>query len=188
MDLKSPLFVKNTRIFSPNEIDMLLEAIPKEHSRTIFNVMLWTGMRYVEIQRLHGHPEWFIKDRNYIRLDKIASKKVKRKAEARNIPVAPQLQGELPYFFKNKQPPTLQTWDENLKRWALKAGIGPEKISAKSTRKTIEAWMHTIGMDSIEICTRQGHDSLTALRHYRESISFSPDEISEIERRLSGWK
>lgn len=178
------------RILSPFEYDGLAMQIDKPYLRTILNVAFYSGMRYVEVQRFYEHPEWWQRSRNLIYLPKEADRKVKRVAPERYIsPVPPQLIGEMPYFFKNKKPPTLQTWDVNLKRWAKKAGLVTTGISAKITRATIESWMFATGELIEKICLRQGHTQLTSLRHYLVIPQiFTEAERLEIKKRLAGWK
>ena len=176
------------RILTPSEYDRLIKVIEKDHLRTLLSVCLFTGMRYVEIRRLHQHPDYWLRDRQVIYLDRSAQKKVKRTTPERWVPVVPQLQGELPYFFKNKKPPVLKVWGENLKRWATAAGITTEGITPKMTRASIETWMYVADIPTNEICLRQGHDKLTSLNHYQAiSQAFTTAEIHEIKTRLAGW-
>ena len=35
----------------------------------------------------------------------------------------------------------VKVWNENLKRWAGKSGLGEEGIVLKTTRKSIESWI-----------------------------------------------
>jgi integrase len=174
------------KILTPNEYDRLISQIDKNHLKTLFNVCFYTGMRYVEVQRLHRHPEWVLRQEKYIYLDETAQRKVKRITPARSIPIPPQLEGELNYFFTNKTPPTNKVWNNNLKRWAVKAGISPVGIVPKTTRATIESWMYIAGLPVNNICLRQGHDHITSLRHY-QALPFSEEVKLEIKRRLAGW-
>lgn len=199
------IYVKGVRILSPFDYDDLYRVIPKRHHQTILDVCLWTGMRYVEVQRLYEHPDWIMNNRNCIHLPEEAQLKVKRRQMQRYIyPIPPQLVSILPYFYDNPAPPEQGNWNENLKRWALKAGIvereqfhennntrlkvitGLKGISSKMTRKTIESWMTAIRVPQNEICLRQGHDRTTSLKHY-QGLPFTPYEKSEILARLSSW-
>jgi hypothetical protein len=56
---------------------------------------------------------------------------------------------------------------EQDQRWAVAAGINPYGLSAKTTRKTLESWMITAGIIESAVCLRQGHDSLTSMKHYQ---------------------
>lgn len=176
------------RILSPSDYDLFDAQIEKPYLKTIFHVSFWSGMRYVEVKRFHSNPDWWQKLRKTIYLPKEANLKVMRVAKERYItPIPSQLEGELPYFFKNQKPPTIQTWDDNLKRWADHAGLGIEGITAKMTRATIESWMCAAKIPIYEICLRQGHTVLTSMNHYL-ALPFTDVEKIEINKRLAGWK
>lgn len=144
-------------------------------------------MRYIEIQRLYENPEWVMKERKAIHLPEEAQKKKKRKQKERYIyPIPPQLESILRYFFEGKKPPEKTTWNKNLQRWPIKADLNPYGLSAKTTRKSIESWMVAAGVPILEICLRQGHDSITSMRHY-QGLAFTDSEKAEIKKRLAGW-
>lgn len=191
--MSDPIFIttqkgSRIRVLTPQEYDALAAAISKDYLHTLFNVCFFTGMRYIEVQRLHANPSYWLRSRNVIFLDRAAQKKVKRTTPERWIPVPPQLQGELPYFFTNRVPPTIQVWGRNLQRWAAAAGIGDLGIVPKMTRASIETWMYTAGVPMNEICLRQGHDKLTSLNHYQAiAQAFTAQEVAEIKHRLAGW-
>jgi len=92
-------------------------------------------MRYVEVQRLHDHPEWIMKERRTIHLPEEAKRKAKRKQLERYIhPIPPQLESVLRYFFKGKKPPSQQSRNNNLKRWCKKPGKAMRYICRKYYR------------------------------------------------------
>lgn len=187
MNELEPIFVRKVRILSPQDYDIFVANIDKVFHKTIFEVAMWTGMRYIELQRLHDHPEWYQPARKTIHLPEEAVHKSKRKQIERNIhPIPPQIEGVLPYFFNGKRPPTNKVFNENLKRWAAKAGFDPKGFSAKTTRKTIESWMVVAGIPVNVVCLRQGHDELTSMRHY-QGLNFTDVEKAEIKKRLAGW-
>lgn len=174
------------RILTPYDYDSFIVNIDKDYLRTIFNLCFWSGMRYIEVQRLYKHPEWILKERKNILLPREAQQKVKRVSPERYIPIPPQISGELSYFFKNTKPPVLKVWNDNLKRWADKAKFSLIGISPKMTRASIESWMYQAEMLPSNICQRQGHDRLTSLNHYM-AIPFTEAEKIEIKKRLAGW-
>jgi integrase len=192
--MPEPIFITTEkgmkiRILSPSDKDALTKAIKQDYLKTLFEVCFWTGMRFVEVQRLHEKPDLVMKERQQILLTRDEQRKVKRISPERYIPIPPQLQVVLPYFFKNKKPPTAKVWGENLQRWAAVAGITDDDctgIVPKMTRHSIESWMFSAGIPSNWICLRQGHDSMTSLNHY-QAIPFTEAEKIEIKRRLSGW-
>jgi len=69
-------------------------------------------------------------------------------------------------FLAGKHPPERTSWNKDLERWSLKAGISP-KANTKTHRKTIKSWMLISGIPEIEIYYRQGHGPVTYLRHYQ---------------------
>ena len=87
-------------------------------------------------------------------------------------------------FHEDPSPPTRQTWNENLKRWAAKVNLSSVGLSAKTTRKSIESWMVVAGIPLNQIYLRQGHNELTSLMHY-QGLHFNPGEKDEIKRRLA---
>lgn len=182
-----PIFVKGVRILSPNDFDKYVLSIDKPYHRTQFLINFWSGMRYVEFQRFYEHPEWYQKGRRLIHLPEISVLKQKRKILERNInPIPLQIEELIPYFHSGQKPPVNKVCNENYKRWAIKAGFDPKGFTTKMTRKTIESWMISAGVPVNTVCLRQGHDSLTSMKHY-ESNSFIDSEKDEIRRRLSGW-
>jgi intergrase/recombinase len=180
-------YVKKIQILTPTTLDSMLEVIDKPFQRRRFLTLLYSGMRYAEYLRFYDNPDWYIKSRNSIHLPEHATKKAKRKQLERYVHPLPDMMREIiEPFHKDPKPPTLQTWNENLKRWAIKAGIDPTGISAKTTRKTIESWMIVAGVPVNVVYLRQGHDELTSLQHY-QGLPFTPSEKEEIKRRLAGW-
>jgi integrase len=174
-----------TRVLTVEEYDRFVQAIPNK-LRPIFEVNTITGLRYIEIQRLHANPGWYYQDKNQIILPKEAQKKVKQKAPKRTVDKLP---ATFPYLFKafldGRKPPARSSWWDDLSRWSERAGIEP-KVNPKTPRKTIESWMLKAGIPEIEIYSRQGHDPITSLRHY-QSLSFTDYELRDIEKRLTEW-
>ena len=69
--------------------------------QTTFDVLFWYGMRYVDLQVLYDHPEWYMQERRAIHLPKEAQQRVLRIAPERYLhPLPPQLDGMLSYFFE----------------------------------------------------------------------------------------
>jgi integrase len=181
------LYVKDVRILTVREYEDMKNAIPKDSHKTIFEIMMVTGMRYIEVQRLHDHSEWYNEKKNLIHLSEAAQKKAKRKQLERTIhPLPSMFNHVLKSFWNNDRPPATTTWDRDVKRWAELAGINSFGISAKLTRKTLESWMVAAGMIESTVCLRQGHDSLTSMRHY-QGLAFSDDELRDIQKQLKSW-
>lgn len=186
-----PLFIttrkgNQTRILTPSEYDTFTQAMKKMRLRTQFEIAFWTGLRYVELQRLHANPSWVLPGRNVIHLPHEAQKKKKRTQVERYIHIVPQISTLLPYFFENQKPSTSKNWYEYLVRLAWKTGLGGQGINVKVTRKTIESWMVVAGIPVNEICAWQGHSDLTSYKHY-QALAFTDGEKVEIRKRLAGW-
>ena len=47
------------RILTPNEYHKLRAAIPKERHKILLDILMITGMRYIEVQRLWDNPKWY---------------------------------------------------------------------------------------------------------------------------------
>jgi integrase len=181
------LYVRGIRILTPDDYQRLKDSIPSDRHKTILDILLVTGMRYEEMLRLYVHKEWYNEKRNLIHLPEEAQKKHKRKQLERTIHPLPEMfRYILKDFWGDKKPPLESTWNKNLQRWAKDAGINPYGLSAKTTRKTIESWMIVGGILESNCCIRQGHDSLTSMRHY-QGLAFSDDEVRAIKKQLTAW-
>ena len=174
-----------TKVLTVEEYDKFLQAVP-EDKRIIFEINTISGLRYVELQRLYDHPEWYNKSRNQIILPKEAQKKVKQKLLKRTIDKLPSTFGYMfKLFLAGNRPPERTSWNLDLSRYSARAGISP-KVNLKTARKTIESWMLKCGIPEIEIYSRAGHDPVTSLRHY-QSLSFTDYELRDIIKRLAEW-
>jgi len=169
-----------TKVLTPEDYDKFLLVVP-DAKKVIFEINTITGLRYIELQRLHDHPEWYIKGRNQIILPKEAQRKVKQKLVKRTIDKLPSTFSYIFRQFTNgRKPPERTSWNRDLARWSVKAGINP-KVNPKTLRKSIENWMLKCGIPEIEIYSRQGHDPITSLRHY-QSLSFTDYELRDIKK------
>lgn len=175
------------RILNPSEYDALRVAIPQDRHKTMLDILLITGMRYIEVQRLWDHPEWYIHKENIIHLPEEAQKKHERRQLERTITPLPSMFGYIMKDFREaRRPPDESNWNRGLMRWATKAGIHPYGLSAKTTRKTIESWLVSAGVEVTTVCLRAGHDSLTSMRHY-QGLSFNDTEKNDIRKQLTAW-
>lgn len=180
-------YVQDVRILTPKEYEKLKAAIPKDVHKTIFDILLITGMRYAELLRLHEHREWYNEKKNIIHLPEEAQRKHKRRQRERTIhPLPYGFDYILKAFWTSKKPPLETTWNKNMQRWGKIAGLNPFGLSVKTTRKTIESWSITAGLLESSVCLRQGHDNLTSMRHY-QGLAFSEDETRGIKKQLTAW-
>lgn len=181
------LYVRGIRILTPKDYEKLKDSIPNDRHKTILEVLLVTGMRYAELLRLYDHKEWYNEKRNIIHLPEEAQRKHKRKQLERTIhPLPYGFNYVLNAFWKGRKPPMEPTWNQNMQRWAKNAGLSPFGMTVKSTRKTAESWMIVGGVLVFSVCLRQGHDTVTSLRHY-QGLAFSDDEVRDIKNKLISW-
>lgn len=174
-----------TKILTVEEYDIFINSL-SDKRRTVFEINTMTGLRYIEMQRLYDNPNWYYKERNQIILPAEAQLKPKTKIPKRTVD---RLPSTFHYLFKDflegKRPPHRDSWNKDLKRWSIKAGIEPY-IGPKTPRKTIESWMLKVGIPEIEVYSRSGHDLYTSLKHY-QCLSFTDYELRDIEDRLLEW-
>ena len=112
------------RTLRPDEFESLRDGGSNKDSNVIqLDTLLQTGMRYIEAQRLHDHPEWF--DGNFVFLPKEAVLKMWRKQKERYVRLTPRGREAVSKFFTVKNLPGGETWKENLQRWAVKVGLDP---------------------------------------------------------------
>jgi integrase len=185
--------IKNgIRIFRPSEYDSLLEAIyrkkAKYHYREILNALLYTGMRYVELERFHSHPEWFDKKAKAIFLPAEASRKKKRTMRERWVYLSTEGVIHTENFILYvDQLPRRETLDNTLRIWGRNSGLGEKGIYVKSFRKTWESWLVVSYPTALPlIAMSQGHTLFTAMNHYL-NIPFTKEDIEEIKIRTAGW-
>jgi len=170
------------RVFRPWEFEAILNNIPRVsiEQATNLKVALLTGARYVELQLLQRNPSWF--DGEFVVLPGR-----KWKAKKRWVRLNPIAQNLLPPFFISRELPTSQAWGQNLRRWARKAGINPNYISAKTTRKTWESWLVFCYPDLFSfIMMSQGHSEITSFRHYM-NLGFKKSDAQLMRKWTSGW-
>lgn len=189
--LKDPdnlhLYVVDVRILTPTEYEALKAAIPTDRHKTIFEILMITGMRYAEFLRLYENKVWYNEKRNIINLPEEAQLKHKRKQLKRTIHPLPY---GFSYFMKalwaGKKPPQEATWNKNMQRWAIEAKLNPYGLSVKTTRKTIESWQIAGGVVESTVCLRAGHDSVTSMKHY-QGLAFNDEELRDIKKKLTEW-
>ena len=171
------------RVFRPWEVRELIRAIPKNENKDKFEALLFSACRYSEIKWLYDHQTRFKGNR-------IHMKNTKSKVNDAYRYVMLNRQGErsVDNFLRAKTNlPSNVSWNENLKRWCVKAGIKPDHACCKSTRKTFESWLIiTYPQRTFEILASLGHSENTALRHYL-TFPFSKEDKNDMQYFVGGW-
>lgn len=183
---KNPIILHKTRILRPKEYKALLAGCPKIEYKTMLQALLYTGLRYIELQRFQRNPQWF--DGEFIHLPSEASKKKLRTQKERWIRLNNQGRMVIQFFItvKNKVP-TYQSWTENLKCWARRGGLEDVGLSVKTTRKTWESWLMFYYPEQMPLITlSQGHTQLISLQHYL-NMPFTEADRIEIKNYVEGW-
>jgi integrase len=185
-DFKRPIIRQRTRILRPNEFKALLNHVPKTDHQTMLQVLLFTGMRYVELQRFQNFPSWF--DGDFIHLPKEACHKKERTQQERWVRLNQQGKMVVRYFKELRRAvPTSQSWNMNIKKWGSDAGLDPEGLCVKTTRKTWESWLMFYYPPQVaQITLSQGHTQITSLQHY---VNMPFTEVDKLEMRnyVEGW-
>ena len=182
-----PILKGGVRILRPGEYESLREGAKTLENQTRLDVLLLTGLRYVEAQRLQKNPDWL--DTKFVHLPEYAQKKAKRKQKERWIKLSSKGVTVLPYFFKATSPPlpTYGAWTEDLERWAARSGLDPEGMSPKTTRKTWESWMvFSYPERVLEVFLSQGHSEMTSLTHYL-NLPFTEVDKLQMKDWVTGW-
>ena len=183
---KAPIILMGTRVLRPKEWKALLMGCPKIEYKTMLQTLLYTGMRYVELQRFQRKPQWF--DGEFVHLPEEASRKVQRKQKERWVRLNNQGRMMIQFFITiKKSVPTYQSWNENLKCWARRIGLDDEGLSVKTTRKTWESWLMFYYPQQMPLITlSQGHTQLISLQHYL-NMPFTEADRIEIRNYVEGW-
>lgn len=170
-----------TKILTVEEHNRFFLCIP-DSMKSIFEINLITGLKYVELQQLYDYPHWYHKKSNRI----IFPKETQKDSIQKILIVPPIFPRVFSHFINNKKPPYRSSWNKDLARWSLKADITP-KVGLKTPRKTIEIWMLKAGFSLDQIHLRLGYNPIVSIKQY-QNIHFTSDEINDIDKKLIKWK
>jgi len=183
-----PIIKGKVRILRPVEFEALETAINKSDHKTIIKTMLYSGMRYIELQRFNKNPDWLMKSSFHIHLPEQAVKKSKRKQKDRYVFLSNAGYEVVSNLIADKdiQITSKSTMNENLQRWAEQSGIGSKGISCKTFRKTWESWLVRCYPKYFpQICLSQGHTEKTSLKHYL-NLPFTNKDKEKMQRYVGG--
>jgi integrase len=158
--------------------------------QTVLDAGLYTGMRYVELQRFQWNGTKWVRGK-FIHLPKEAVLKAKRKQLERYVRLSDRGVEAVGKFLKVPTVfPTWWAWTDALKRWAKAAGIDPVQLGPKTTRKTWESWLVFYYADNPTawaiVAQSQGHTSATSLAHYL-NMPFLPEDREAIRPYVEGY-
>jgi integrase len=167
------------RILTPSEYEILHERIPKTRLRILVDILMFTGMRYRELEKFSDHLTWFDPINRAICLPAQATK-TKRE---RTIHLTPQFTKELNQYlreYKRLEVPAIQTMQVSLARWKTWA-------TPKTFRKSWESWLLFAGYDSMKVALSQGHTQTIQLNHYANMSARLKSESEGVKKYTEGW-
>lgn len=186
-ELKQEIIRMGVRILRPSEYEAVLKGCTKKHHRTMLQALLYTGMRYIELQKFQETPSWFTGE--FIHLPHTVDRKVKRKQPERWVRLNQQGRMIVEYFLQmDEELPAYQNWRDNMRRWAINGGVSPEGMGVKTTRKTWESWlMFYYPGYMADITLSQGHDTVTSIQHYL-NMPFTEVDHLQMKNYVEGWR
>ena len=191
----SALTCNSSRVLTPDEANRIQAVISKPSSRALFDLMLYTGLRFSEVVQLRDNPAIFDKERRTIT---IKSGKAKATQISRNVCLSDTgLLAVVEYLKNPSVPKSPSVWQNNLIRWAQRARLAalpgqeqcsnPTGITVRTSRKSWESWLLAAFPERLpHITLSQGHNETTALRHYL-NVSFTQSEKEAIRELVRGW-
>lgn len=172
----------SVRILRPVEY----EALTRAGNKVQMDAVLYTGMRYVEAQRLHENPSWFDPLGHNIHLPPSATLKGKRRQLDRYIRLNYPGVSAVEMYLRGKPLPSWSSWTHDLRNWAVKAAVDPVGLGPKTLRKTWESWLVMTYQERLaQIVLNQGHTALTAVGHYI-NIPFTDVEKAQMLPYVEG--
>jgi integrase len=177
------IFKTGVRILRPCNVKAIINTIPKLDFKNKFEALLFTGMRYNEMQWLYKHKDRFTGDTILM-----PSFKPKAKHKERYVRLNGHGKRAIQYFLASeKNLPSRDGWNANLRRWCELAGIDPKGVSSKTTRKTWESWLVTMYPDKYPfVFLSQGHSDRTSLEYYL-MLNFRDEDKKDMAYYTEGW-
>jgi integrase len=205
------------RILTPSEYEAFRDAIPKTRLRAVIDALLFTGMRYAELERFADNLTWFdAKNRAIV----LPAKATKTKKE-RTVQLTPAYTKTLAQHlreYKILEVPHITVMNHNMKRWwqntirsddvkrSVYYAIEPTQYhqpvsdvdewypTPKTLRKTWESWLLFTKQDdgrpkydSLMIAHSQGHTQTIQLNHYMNMSARLKSEAEAVRRYTEGW-
>jgi integrase len=183
MKRMNPILKNGVRILRPSEIKAITDSIPKMDHKDKLEALLYTGCRYTELQWLYTHQDAF--QRTTILMP---STKPEARHKERYIRLNANGIRAVTYFLRSKTNlPAHAGWDENLIRWCSKAGILPDGVCCKSTRKTWESWLATMYPNNFQqIFLSQGHTERVSMEYYL-MLPYDEEDKKDMGFYTDGW-
>jgi len=185
-----------SRVLTPAEADAIRSVISKPSARLLFDVLLYTGVRFSELRQLAADPARLDDELGTVL---IASTKPRARYAVRNVHLGDRGRAAVRAWLDAgaKMPNSPTSWQQNLIRWSALAGLAPLPgataagnpygITVRTSRKTWESWILTACPEQIiNIVVSQGHTESVAIRHY-VNLAWTPAEREAIRAETAGW-
>jgi integrase len=178
-----------SRIFTPTEWKKFYDSLKEERQKITFNLLLYTGARINEIRHIARNDFLYNEQRLIIRVVKHR----KKNPEPRIIRIKKSLCKQLKKYIEDNELEINDTFNilstpaanTALKKTAKNIGITDYYMFAvQGLRKTFENWALAIGIDSMVISKRVGHNLITSYQHYSQSDAFTFAEKDDIRKLL----
>ena len=192
----SALTCNSSRVLTPEEAYQTRAVIEKPSARALYDLMLYTGLRLVEVKQLAENPGIFDQERRTIT---IKSGKAKASQISRNVCLSDKGLLAVEEYLKNPicskepvmsgriKPYPVGTTRPSQALPGQEQSSNPTGITVRTSRKTWESWLLAAYPDKvINIVLSQGHTETTALRHYF-NISWTQAEREAIKEQVKGW-
>lgn len=185
--MSNPIIRRRVRILRPDEHELLRSGLSDIHLIQ-YEAAFYTGMRWIELQRLQEHPNWL--DGRFINLPKGAAKKQKIEFDERTVRLnKPGEKAVATFLNRDIKLPTRAGWGQILKRCAGEVGLINEALCAKTTRKTWESWCVIVNKENNTalniIVLSQGHTKETSVKHYL-GLPFTPKDEAGMVKYVAG--
>jgi integrase len=173
---------RSVRVLRPWEYS----AIHSVGSKTRLDALLYTGARYIELQRFHDNPGWLDTTTKAIHLPPTAILKGKRRQLDRWIRLNTPGVSAVESYLQGRRLPSWEAWTWALKDWAKKAKVDPRGLGPKTLRKTWESWLVVSFPErSLQIAQNQGHTTATSLMYYL-NVPFNSEEKEQMRPYVEG--
>ena len=184
------------RILTPAEVATIRSVIDLPRLRTLFDVMLYTGMRYAELRQLRDDPARFDEERGTIAI-------LTRGKKQRTVVLGDRGREAVTEFVGRgaQMPAGTTNWKVHLVRWSKIARLPPHPdppagtspgnpagIGVTSTRTTWESWLYALHPEWLRpIMASQGRGKTKDITRYG-TLSWSADDLEAMRLETAGWE
>lgn len=171
------------RIFRPSEWKEIIHQMQKEEYKVKMAALLYSGMRYAELQYLYYRAYLFNGDR--IQMPAI---KAKVRLKNRYIRLNPNGRIAITYFLRDDQElPAHHGWQKNMRRWARQAWVDDKGIGCNAPRFTFEAWLVNTYPEQLSfIALSQGHKKDESFKKHL-ALPFTNKDKEDMKFYTDGW-